>query len=74
MPNVPGDSRIIFVALNASDLDRSVAFYRDAFSHAHALSAGAEVVHDPRDEPWGATSRYRDPDGNLVSITQSQAG
>jgi len=123
--------RLIFVALNASDLDRSLAFYRDAFeidfhtdtnepesdpwyggrhsafswtdgaflhfalfparnperpvsrdaqigfnvadigaAHAHAVAAGAEVVHEPRDEPWGATARYRDPDGNLVSLTE----
>ena len=38
--------------------------------HQRALDAGAEVVHPPRDEAWGRTSRYRDPDGNLVSITQ----
>ncbi|MBW2280935.1 MAG: VOC family protein [Deltaproteobacteria bacterium] len=124
-------SRLIFIALNASDLDRSQAFYRDAFAidfhtdtneptsdawygghhaafswsdgaflhfalfpespperpvsrdvqigfdvadidaaHARAVDAGAEVVHAPRPEPWGVTSRYRDPDGNLVSLTQ----
>ena len=124
-------SRIIFIALNVEDLERSISFYRDAFGvefhsdlnepasdpwyggehcayswtdgaflhfalfptrlperpvsrdaqlgfgvediesgHARAVVAGAEVVHPPRAEPWGATSRYRDPDGNLVSITQ----
>jgi predicted enzyme related to lactoylglutathione lyase len=124
-------SRIIFVALNVSDLDRSVSFYRDAFgidfhadvnepasdpwyggnhsayswtdgaflhfalfparaperavsrdvqiglsvddidsAHARAISAGAELVHETRVEPWGSTSRYRDPDGNLISLTQ----
>jgi predicted enzyme related to lactoylglutathione lyase len=123
-------SRLIFIALNASDLDRSLAFYRDAFAivfhtdlnepasdpwyggehaayswtdgaflhfalfpesrperpasrdaqigfstpdigaaHERAVAAGAEVVHPPRPEPWGTTSRYRDPDGNLVSLT-----
>ena len=124
-------SRIIFVALNVSDLERCVAFYRDAFAiefhsdrnepaddtwyggihaafswtdgaflhfalfpaappergvsrdvqlgfsvtdigaaHQRAVAAGAAVVHGPRGEPWGTTARYRDPDGNLVSITQ----
>lgn len=124
-------SRLIFIALNAADLDRSLAFYRDAFgidfhtdtnepqsdpwygghhaayswtdgaylhfalfpaaaperpttrdvqigfdvddlevAHARAVAAGAQVAHEPRAEPWGTTSRYRDPDGNLVSLTQ----
>jgi len=123
--------RLIFIALNVSDLEQSSAFYRAAFSidlhlgknepetdtwiggdhtafswtdgaflhfalfpaspperpvsrdvqlgmsvtnideaHSRALSSGATVVHGPRQEPWGMTSRYRDPDGNLVSVTQ----
>jgi predicted enzyme related to lactoylglutathione lyase len=123
---------MIFIALNVSRLERSVAYYRDAFgiefhsdsndpvsdpwiggphsafswtdgaflhfalfparaperpatrdvqigfnvddldaAHARAVAAGSEVVHDPRPEPWGATARYRDPDGNLVSLTQN---
>lgn len=124
-------SRLIFIALNVSDLERSRAFYHDAFGvdfhadtnepvsdpwyggqhaafswtsgaylhfalfpaapperptsrdtqigfnvddietgHARAVAAGAKIVHAPRPEPWGKTSRYRDPDGNLVSITE----
>ena len=39
-------------------------------AHERAVAAGAEVIHPPRDEPWGATSRYRDPDGNIISLTQ----
>ncbi len=31
------------------------------------------VIHPPRPEPWGQTSRYQDPDGNVVSLTQSRA-
>lgn len=123
--------RLIFIALNVSDLERSAAFYRDAFgmdlhtdtnapesdpwyggyhasfswtdgaylhfalfpespperptsrdaqigfdvpdiatAHARAVAAGAKVLHDPRPEPWGPTARYRDPDGNLISITE----
>lgn len=106
-------NRLIFIAVNASDLERSAAFYRDAFgvdlhrdtnepahdvwiggehaaysftnsflhfalfpaleperpvtrdaqlgfsveaiseAHTRAVSAGASVVHGPREEPWG---------------------
>ena len=124
-------SKLIFVALNVSDLERTVAFYREAFgidlhrdrnepaddawiggahaafswtdgaflhfalfpalpperpvssdaqlgvavadidaAHATAVAAGVLVVHPPRPEPWGRTGRYRDPDGNLISVTQ----
>ena len=41
-----------------------------ASAHARAVAAGADVVHGPRTEPWGETSRYRDLDGNVVSLTQ----
>ncbi len=122
--------RMIFIALNVSDLERATAFYRDAFGiefhsstnlpeedpwvggvhsstswtsgaylhlalfparlperpvthdlqigfdsddvardHLRAVAAGAVLAHPPRQEPWGVTARYRDPDGNLVSIT-----
>ncbi len=44
-----------------------------AASHARLVAAGAPVVHGPRDEPWGRTARYADPDGNSVSLTQSPA-
>jgi predicted RNase H-like nuclease/predicted enzyme related to lactoylglutathione lyase len=39
-------------------------------AHARAVSAGAVVEREPRDEPWGRTAAYRDPDGNLVTLTQ----
>ncbi|MAE95998.1 MAG: hypothetical protein CL910_15175 [Deltaproteobacteria bacterium] len=125
-------SRLIFIALNVSDLPRSLAYYEAAFAigfhtgdnepqsdpwmgghhaayswtdgaflhfaifpaheperpvsrdaqvgfrvpdiaaaHARAVAAGAETVHEPRPEPWGVTARYRDPDGNLVSLTEA---
>jgi len=41
-------------------------------AHARANAAGASVVHEPRDEPWGATARYRDFDNNVISLTQSR--
>lgn len=39
--------------------------------HRRVLASGATVASEPRDEPWGKTARYLDPDGNIVSITQS---
>lgn len=34
-----------------------------------AISAGAELVQDPREEPWGQTTSYvTDPDGYLVEV------
>ena len=41
-------------------------------AHAHAVAAGATVLHPPRPEPWGATARYLDYDGNVISLTQAQ--
>ncbi len=49
------------VGLMVSDLD-------DA--HQRAIAAGAEVIHEPRVEPWGQTARYRDFDNNVISLTQ----
>ena len=44
-----------------------------AVAHERALAAGAALVHPPRDEPWGATARYLDFDGNVLSLTQAQS-
>jgi catechol 2,3-dioxygenase-like lactoylglutathione lyase family enzyme len=38
--------------------------------HRRLEAAGVSIEHGPRPEPWGATARYRDPDGNTVSLTQ----
>lgn len=38
--------------------------------HKKLLAAGIAVDVEPRDEPWGLTARYRDPDGNSVSLTE----
>jgi len=35
-----------------------------------AREAGARVLHEPRDEPWGRSGRYEDFDGNVVELTQ----
>ena len=39
-------------------------------AHTKAVAAGATLIHGPRPEPWGATSRYYDLDANVVSLTQ----
>lgn len=39
-------------------------------AHRTAVAAGAEVIHEPRAEPWGWSARYRDHDGNVVELTQ----
>lgn len=50
-----------------------VAFRIDDLPRAHeaAVAAGAEVVHEPRDQPWGRSARYPDPDGNVIELTLS---
>ncbi len=42
-----------------------------AEAHETAMRAGARLIHEPRPEPWGATARYYDYDGNTVSLTQA---
>jgi catechol 2,3-dioxygenase-like lactoylglutathione lyase family enzyme len=44
-----------------------------AAAHARMTEAGVTVVHGPRPEPWGETARYRDPDGNVVSLTERRS-
>jgi lactoylglutathione lyase len=41
-----------------------------AAAHLAACAAGAEVLHEPRTEPWGVSARYRDFDGNVIELTQ----
>ena len=50
------------LGLLTDDLDRL---------HRSIVGAGVIVLHAPRDEPWGKTARYEDPDGNIVGITQT---
>jgi predicted RNase H-like nuclease/predicted enzyme related to lactoylglutathione lyase len=57
-PETVGNAEIGFVV---DDVDAA---------HGRAVAAGAEVVREPRDESWGRTAAYRDPDGNLVTLTQ----
>ena len=48
-----------------------IGFHVEDFDEVHArvTQAQVSVVQEPRDEPWGKTARYLDPDGNIVSIT-----
>ena len=49
-----------------------VAFAVEDLESAHdrAVRAGVEVVHTPKTQPWGRSARYRDPDGNVIELTQ----
>jgi predicted enzyme related to lactoylglutathione lyase len=49
-----------------------LAFYVDDVdaAHARAVAAGADVASTPRDQSWGRTACYHDPDGNVVGLTQ----
>ncbi len=38
--------------------------------HERLVAGGVNVVHEPRTWEGLRTSRYRDPDGNVVSFTQ----
>ena len=42
-------------------------------AHAKAVDAGVEVLHGPKPQLWGTSSRYRDDDGNVIELTQSDA-
>lgn len=49
-----------------------LAFFVDDLeaTHERAVTAGAQPVHDPRNEPRGRTASYRDPDGNFLALTE----
>jgi predicted enzyme related to lactoylglutathione lyase len=49
------------IAISVVDLDAA---------HRTALEAGAELLHGPKSQPWGRSARYRDPDGNVIELTQ----
>ncbi len=54
------------VHFHSDDLDDSFATLREA---------GAEVVQEPTEQPWGTRDfAVRDPSGNLIRIDQPPAG
>jgi catechol 2,3-dioxygenase-like lactoylglutathione lyase family enzyme len=38
-------------------------------AHQRAIAAGADVVHEPKVQPWGTSARYRDFDGHIIELT-----
>jgi len=60
----PGPRHELFVYVE--DVDETVARLRDA---------GAEVLREPADMPWGERVAFvRDPEGNLVSLAAAAGG
>jgi predicted enzyme related to lactoylglutathione lyase len=59
----PGQTaRLAQVGFMTDDIDAA---------HARAVANGAKVIHPPRPEPWGMSSRYYDLDGNVIGFTQA---
>jgi predicted enzyme related to lactoylglutathione lyase len=56
-----GEARGVRVGFRVRDLDAM---------HARVAAAGGDVLHPPRRMPWGRLARYRDPDGNIVGVSQ----
>jgi catechol 2,3-dioxygenase-like lactoylglutathione lyase family enzyme len=42
-------------------------------AHAELKGRGVEFTQPPEDHPWGVIATFRDPDGNLFSISQFRA-
>ncbi len=56
-----GPTKGVQIGFAVSDIDEA---------HRRAVAAGATVLHEARDEPWGRSARYRDFDGNVIELTQ----
>lgn len=39
--------------------------------HIRAVERGIPVVSAPHENPWGREAQYRDPDGNVVCLSES---
>jgi predicted enzyme related to lactoylglutathione lyase len=57
----------------SSTTGAQIAFRVGDLNEAHhkAVNAGAEVIHGPKPQPWGTSARYRDNDGNIIELTES---
>jgi predicted enzyme related to lactoylglutathione lyase len=42
-------------------------------THAELSASGVEFARAPTDHPWGTAATFRDPDGNLFTISQLKA-
>jgi len=72
----PADGEAIS-ALVAKGALNGVHFHTDDLDAAFAKvrGAGAEIVQEPTDQPWGTRDfAVRDPSGNLVRIDQPPTG
>ena len=63
----------LFPAAERPTQNAELGFFVDDLDVAHrrAVAARATVVREPRVEPWGRTSTFRDLEGNLVTLTQA---
>jgi predicted enzyme related to lactoylglutathione lyase len=43
-------------------------------THKELSARGVEFIQAPVDHPWGTAATFKDPDGNLFSITQPPGG
>ena len=71
----PDDGDVV-AALLAKGAMNGVNFHADDLDAAfeRARDAGAEVISEPADQPWGARDfALRDPSGNMVRIDQRVA-
>ena len=68
------DTRLAAIIIEVSDLDRSATLYREGFGvDLHASDHESDdrwMGGSHASLSWGATSRYRDYDGNVVGLTQ----
>ncbi len=39
-------------------------------AHTRAVRAGAQIIHEPKPQPWGLSARYFDFDDNVIELTQ----
>ena len=68
----PDDGDVV-AALLAKGAMNGVNFHADDLEAAfeRAREAGAEVISEPADQPWGARDfALRDPSGNMVRVDQ----
>ncbi len=71
----PADGDVV-AGLLAKGALNGVHFHADDLdaTFAKIKAAGAEIVQEPTDQPWGVRDcALRDPSGNLVRIDQSRA-
>ena len=76
MPRFPGPRALTFTLpypakeRPTSGAQISLSVDNIEAAHAAAVCAGARVLHEPRNEPWGRSGRYADFDGNVIELTQ----